>query len=135
MRWMPHCVRRSRTKSATRVAMSVLSVSLEGGCREGSEPGGERDPLAAQIGLEEPAPRLRLAVEAAVRGEVAGHRLEEVPGPLLGERVVGLLGLESLAREQAVAEPGRDALAVHGFHGRPADDHLAARMLRRVDDR
>src|SRR6185503_9656698 len=110
MRWMPHSVRRSSTKSATSLAMSILS--REEGGRDGAEAGDCRDRPAAPVELEEQAARLRLVVERPVRGEVARHGLEEVALALPVEPLIGLLGVVSVAREVAVEQAGRDLLAV-----------------------
>src|SRR5437762_2683420 len=122
MRWMPHCVRRSRMKSETSVVMSVLSVSRE-----------ERRQPAVEV--EEQAPRLRLVVERPVGGEVAFDGLEEVAGTFPVEGLVRLLCLVAVAREIAVEEAGRDLLAVDRLQRWPADDELAPWVARYVDDR
>src|SRR6186997_884159 len=120
MRWMPHSVRRSRTKSLTSLAMSVLSGEEGGG--DSAEPGGGRDLASAPVELEEEAARLRLVVERPVGGDVAGHGLEEVALALAVERLVGLLGVVTCAREVAVEQARRDLLAVNRLDRGPADD-------------
>src|SRR6476659_8692421 len=122
MRWMPHCVRRSRMKSATSVAMSVLSVSHE-----------ERSESAVEV--EEQAPRPGLVIERPVGGEVAFDGLEEVAGAVRVEGLVGLLCVVGVAREVAVEEPRRDLLAVDRLQGRPTDDELAPWVVRGEEDR
>src|SRR5215218_8937688 len=102
MRWMPHPVRRSRTKSLTSLAMSILSVSREESRRDRAEPGSSRDRPAAAVEREEQAARLRLVVEVPVRAEVALHRLEKVALALALERLLRLLGVVAVAREVAV---------------------------------
>src|SRR6188508_3363749 len=126
MRWMPHSVRRSRMKSLTSLAMSILSRAEAGDCR---------DRPAAPVELEEQAPRLRLVVEGPVRADVAEHGLEKVSLALAVERLLGLLGVVAEAREVAIEEAGRDLLAVDRLDRRPADDELASLVLGRVVDR
>src|SRR6187401_3658776 len=133
MRWMPHSVRRSRMKSLTSLAMSILS--REEGGRDGAEAGDCRDRPAAPVELEEQAPRLRLVVEGPVRADVAEHGLEKISLALAVERLLGLLGVVAEAREVAIEEAGRDLLAVDRLDRRPADDELAPLVLGRVVDR
>src|SRR5438046_4711881 len=137
MRWMPHPVRRSRMKSATRAAMSFLSVgvSCEDGCGDRAETGRDGNRAAADVELEEQAARLRLLVEAAAGGEVARHRLEEVPRTLAFERLVGLLLVVADSREHAIEESRSEFLAVDRLDRRPADDELAPAMGGCVRDR
>src|SRR5215211_5984327 len=135
MRWMPHSVRRSRMKSLTRVAMSILSVSREQSCHGGAKPGGKGDRIAATVELEQQAARLRLVVEGPVGGEVIRHRLEQVPLPLLVECLFGLLRVVAASSQIAVEEARRDLLAVDGLDRRPADDELAPAVSGRVEDR
>src|SRR3954464_8406475 len=116
---MPHSVRRSRTKSATSLAMSILSVSREEGGSGGAEACDCRDRAAAAVELEEQAPRLRLVVEDPVRGEVARDGLEEVALARTFEQLVRLLRVVAASGEVAIEEPGRHLLAVDRLDGRP----------------
>src|SRR5215203_6737872 len=134
MRWMPHSVRRSRTKSLTSLAMSILSIPREQRSRGGSQAGRCCNRPAAAVELGEQAFRLRLVVEDPVRAEVARDRLEQVSVARAVEQLVGLLRVVAAPGEVAVEEPGRDLLAVDRLDRWPGDDELSTFVRGREED-
>src|SRR5919204_2373914 len=105
MRWTPHCLSRSRMKSATSCAISVCSllesVASEDAEGAGGEPGesGDAESAAVEIRPELDAPRLGAVIEPAVRREVACYGVEEVVRAAVPHGLVDLLRVVAGARE------------------------------------
>src|SRR5919109_5647951 len=94
-------------------ALSVVSVgACEEGRRQGAEPGRGGDRTSPAVELEQQASVLGSVVEWPVSGEVALDGLEEVPGALARERLLGLLRLVPIPSEHPIEQARRELLAV-----------------------
>jgi hypothetical protein len=82
------------------------------------------------VGLELPGAVDRAVVERAMGAKVSVDRLPQDIGPVQVDRLVGLLRLVAVARQIAVAQARRDAVAVDGLDGRAADSDFAALVVR-----
>src|SRR3954471_7107095 len=129
MRWMFHSRRRLSMKSATSSAMSGSPSGYIGVLRS------SRNDLAREDReVEQQAAVAGAVVEPAVRPDVTGNRLEEVVRAPRFLRLVGLLVGEAVAREGAGGEARGDLFGGERLDRRPADDQLAAPVVRGVVD-
>src|SRR5688572_30624237 len=114
--------------------MTLRSIR-EPGHQEGpADEHAERDrwSMAATPHLEREA--LCLVIEAPMRASISLERVKEVVGSIGRRRLGRHLRIDSVTREIAVRDRGRDALAGDREDGRATEDGFASRMKGRIHD-